>query len=690
LAQTELERLTFQLSADVRRMQRDLDKANGVVDRNTRQMQAKFDKMGQEAGRAFAGMSLAAGAAFGAITAYAIKAASDAEETANAFSVAFGTLTDEANKFAESYSKNVGRSFTEVQGNMARAQLVLTGIGVEATQALDMVKAIQSRSVDIGSLFNVEDADAFRAIMSGIAGEAEPLKRFGVAVNDAAVKAELLRMGFKGSTQDATETQKTVARLNIIMRQSIKADGDAINTKDSLANSTKAAKAEFEAAAVALGKNLLPAATAATTAASELLVQFNAMPDSVKMAGLALLGLVAASGPIMAVIAGLSNLIKMAAAARASLVLLANPIVAAGASAALIGGIAASDDIKGVTANRLTRDPNSLQTQMNQLAASDRDLANARDWYRQGNRARSNPEDVKLLDKLISDRAASVAARETAKVQAELDKVMSAFQLPTTTPGGAAGGAGGTRAAKPKADAKYVPVAVIEEVTIDPKTLWDSMTPQAIDTNPTLGQPLDKPFAIGGELVDAAKYEQIEGGIYSAVRGGLEAGFDEGIPGAMRYLADALKQTLLDQLASGLTNMLMSAFSGAGGGGGFGSAIMSIFGFRANGGPVSAGAPYIVGEKGPELMVPRMSGTVISNSALRSARAASPVGKGNTVTIVQPFHLHAEGAVMTNELMAALDQKSKSYAAQATAAAVGITRKGFASVRQRQEMLGST
>jgi hypothetical protein len=328
---------------------------------------------------------------------------------------------------------------------------------------------------------------------------------------------------------------------------------------------------------------------------------------------------------------------------------------------------------------------------MNQLAASDRDLANARDWYRQGNRARSNPEDVKLLDTLISDRAASVAARETANVQAQLDKVMSAFQLPTTTPGGAAGGAGGARAAKPKADAKYVPVAVIEEVTIDPKTLWDSMTPQAIDTNPDLNAPLDKPFALGGQLVDERRYQDIEGGIYSAVRGGLETGFEEGIPGAMRYLADALKQTLLDQLASGLTNMLMSAFSGAGGGGGgFGTALMAIFGFRANGGPVSAGAPYIVGEKGPELMVPRMSGTVISNSALRSARAASPVGKGNTVTIVQPFHLHAEGAVMTNELMAALDQKSKSYAAQATAAAVGITRKGFASVRQRQEMLGST
>lgn len=37
---------------------------------------------------------------------------------------------------------------------------------------------------------------------------------------------------------------------------------------------------------------------------------------------------------------------------------------------------------------------------------------------------------------------------------------------------------------------------------------------------------------------------------------------------------------------------------------------------RAGGGPVSAGSPYMVGEKGPELFVPGRSGTVVPNSAL--------------------------------------------------------------------------
>lgn len=38
--------------------------------------------------------------------------------------------------------------------------------------------------------------------------------------------------------------------------------------------------------------------------------------------------------------------------------------------------------------------------------------------------------------------------------------------------------------------------------------------------------------------------------------------------------------------------------------------------FRADGGPVSGGSPYIVGEQGPELFVPRYSGAIVPNHAL--------------------------------------------------------------------------
>ena len=45
---------------------------------------------------------------------------------------------------------------------------------------------------------------------------------------------------------------------------------------------------------------------------------------------------------------------------------------------------------------------------------------------------------------------------------------------------------------------------------------------------------------------------------------------------------------------------------------------------RANGGPVSSGTPYLIGERGPELFVPGTGGTVVNNNDLRSAMGTAP------------------------------------------------------------------
>lgn len=64
------------------------------------------------------------------------------------------------------------------------------------------------------------------------------------------------------------------------------------------------------------------------------------------------------------------------------------------------------------------------------------------------------------------------------------------------------------------------------------------------------------------------------------------------------------------------------------GGGMFGN-FTNVSGVRANGGGISAGSPYIVGERGPELIIPGKSGTVIPNSNLG--------GGGGNVTINNTF-----------------------------------------------------
>jgi len=59
--------------------------------------------------------------------------------------------------------------------------------------------------------------------------------------------------------------------------------------------------------------------------------------------------------------------------------------------------------------------------------------------------------------------------------------------------------------------------------------------------------------------------------------------------------------------------------------------IMGLFGL-AKGGPAKAGQPYIIGEEGPEIFVPKQSGVVLPNSALRGHNAGGPGIMGGGVT----------------------------------------------------------
>ena len=70
---------------------------------------------------------------------------------------------------------------------------------------------------------------------------------------------------------------------------------------------------------------------------------------------------------------------------------------------------------------------------------------------------------------------------------------------------------------------------------------------------------------------------------------------------------------------------------------GIAGAISSAFGgFRAAGGSVSAGTPYVVGEKGAELFVPSSNGTIVPNG-----------GMGSTINITVNGAIDAEGTART-------------------------------------------
>ncbi len=103
--------------------------------------------------------------------------------------------------------------------------------------------------------------------------------------------------------------------------------------------------------------------------------------------------------------------------------------------------------------------------------------------------------------------------------------------------------------------------------------------------------------------------------------------------GSGRKATDAFKNvlsSLLQKFASrSLNNLFDAIFPKSDASAGMLSSFFNMF--RANGGPVTSGEPYIVGEKGPELFVPRASGTIVPNGMM--AQAGSTVVNYNIQAI---------------------------------------------------------
>ena len=297
-------------------------------------LKGRYRDLGADIGQTLMGVSRTAQIAFAAITAYSLKLAADAGEIESAFAVAFGSAEADARSFSDTLADEVGRDAVVLRESMTRLQLVLTGTGVAASTAADMVKALTASGVDAGSLFNTSDAEALQKIISGLTGETEPLKAFGVVISQAAVEAELLRLGFQGNASEASEAAKSIARANLIIEGLSVAQGDAARTADSAANTTKRMTAEFNKAARDLGTELLPAMVKVFGAATDVLRAFNDLPGGMQVAGLAMLGLIAAGGPIAGLIANLSRVIRLARDTRAALIAIGTGGAAAGAGGA--------------------------------------------------------------------------------------------------------------------------------------------------------------------------------------------------------------------------------------------------------------------------------------------------------------------------------------------------------------------
>jgi len=234
--------------------------------------------------RNFAVAGVAIGAA-GAFLGKAVNSASNLSESVNAVNVAFGSSAKSILALGENAATSLGLSKTEFnEAAVAFSSFAerIVGKGGDTTK---FIQELTTRAADFASVYNLKGgvAEALERFRSGLAGQTEPLAKFGVNLLDSEVKAYAVANSIGQVGKELTATEKVQARFGLLMQETAKTQGDFANTSDGLANGMRRLQAQVADTQAEIGTQLLPVLEGIMPTVRELATEFGQkLSDAVK------------------------------------------------------------------------------------------------------------------------------------------------------------------------------------------------------------------------------------------------------------------------------------------------------------------------------------------------------------------------------------------------------------------------
>ena len=249
--------LTVYLAADLKKFNKGI-----------KQGETGLKGFGQSMSKYLGPALIAAGAAAGAFAVKlgveAVGAASDLMETTNKVGVIFGDAAGEMIEFADTAVTALGQTRTQALEGAATFAQYGKAAGLSSGELVDFSTELLTLSADLASFNNSSPEDAINAIGSALRGEAEPMRKFGVLLNDATLKEKALELGLYSGTGALDQQAKVLSAYEVIMSQTTDAQGDFARTSDGLANTTRILSSAVDDAKASIGVGLVGALEAAT------------------------------------------------------------------------------------------------------------------------------------------------------------------------------------------------------------------------------------------------------------------------------------------------------------------------------------------------------------------------------------------------------------------------------------------
>jgi len=295
------------------------------VGKSAEQTTGKLSKLGGMSGKLKAGLAGLAAIAGGSVVAgmfSATEAASDLGETISKVNVLFGKRSGRVlEQWAEGAAKKLGQSKKTALDAAATFGIFGKSAGLAGKDLTKFAMQNTKLATDLASFHNSSPEAAIEALGAAFRGEAEPIRAFGVMLDDATLKAEALALGLlkpvksapqiraaqlavadaqralntaisehgkysaeaeragvslglvherlkketEGTIGPLTAQQKILAAQAATFKQTSDAQGDFARTSGGLANQQRILKAQLENVKAQIGEKLLPIFLAVTT-----------------------------------------------------------------------------------------------------------------------------------------------------------------------------------------------------------------------------------------------------------------------------------------------------------------------------------------------------------------------------------------------------------------------------------------
>lgn len=188
-----------------------------------------------------------------------IGAASDLSETYNKVGVVFGDAQDAVVEFSKNAAASLGQSQQSALDAASTFGVFGKAAGLMGDDLASFSLDLTSLASDLASFYNADPSEVIVALGAALRGESEPMRKFGVLLDDATLKAKALELGIISTTKEAlTPANKVLAANAVILEQTSDAQGDFARTSTGLANSQRIIKAGLEDLSATFGKAFLP------------------------------------------------------------------------------------------------------------------------------------------------------------------------------------------------------------------------------------------------------------------------------------------------------------------------------------------------------------------------------------------------------------------------------------------------